>query len=59
MPDIPEPTSFGLTEKFHPGAGEVAEKISMLLDRPLLASALAKLRRKPHDVPGTWFQGPF
>jgi pyruvate dehydrogenase E1 component beta subunit len=60
MPDIPEPTSFGLTKGFHPDAERIVEKIATLLGKRVLGSALTERREHyPHDVPGTWFKGPF
>ena len=59
MPDVPEPTSFGMTRGFHPGARQIAEQVGAMLGKQLDASAIGKDRREPHDVPGTWFTGPF
>lgn len=60
MSDSPEPTSFGMTKGFHPGAEQIAEKISAMLGKQVPTTALAEQRKKqPHDVPGAWFTGPF
>jgi len=59
MPDIPEPTSFGLTRAFHPCAEDVVQTVHAMLGRR--AASEVKLGRAgaPHDVPGDWFKGPF
>lgn len=59
QPDIPEPTSFELTREFHIRSKVIITKIFEIL----------KIENKefeknyedpiPHDVPGTWFKGPF
>jgi pyruvate/2-oxoglutarate/acetoin dehydrogenase E1 component len=59
MPDVPEPTSFGMTQGFYVRAGDVAAKV---LDMLQLAHEDVKQRLPepvPHDVPGSWFTGPF
>jgi pyruvate dehydrogenase E1 component beta subunit len=58
MPDVPEPTSFGLTQGFHVGAKEIA--IAVLRACQVAETGLSQLDRpEPHDVPGNWFRGPF
>lgn len=59
MPDIPEPTSYGLTKGFHPRAEDIAAVIGQMLGAELPVSQLAEQREHPHDVPGDWFKGPF
>ncbi len=59
LPDFPTPTSPALTEGFYPRAETVAEKVCEMLGRPQSAASLAAQRTSPHDVPGTWFKGPF
>lgn len=58
MPDVPEPTSYGLTKNFYIRANKIADEILKIL----------KVKKKknlnisepfPHDVPGDWFRGPF
>lgn len=58
MPDVPEPTSFGLTRGFYPGAREIAAASLRLLDRPVDGIAVLG-EAELHDVPGPWFKGPF
>jgi len=58
MPDIPEPTSFGLTKHFHVGAPDIANAVVEMCDRKgdstmFFESTVA------HDVPDSWFKGPF
>ncbi len=59
QPDIPEPTSPGLTEGFHVSARTIAEAAlaSMGAEIPMDIAALDV--STPHDVPGPWFSGPF
>lgn len=57
-PDNPEPTSFGLTKNFHPGAKEIASAVAKMLKKNIDLSPLSQ-QSKPHDVPGEWFKGPF
>lgn len=58
MPDVPEPTSFGLTQGFHVGAKEIA--IAVLRACEVAETGLSQLDKpEPHDVPGNWFKGPF
>ncbi|KVN06955.1 alpha-ketoacid dehydrogenase subunit beta [Burkholderia diffusa] len=63
LPDAPEPTSFALTEGWHPRAEDIVRRVIAMLGVPLdakaLAAEIAASRREPHDVPGTWFKGPF
>lgn len=59
QPDIPEPTSFELTRDFHVTAQTIAEAVlkSMNFSIPSDVSNLGS--SSPHDVPGSWFSGPF
>lgn len=58
MPDVPEPTSFGMTKGFYIRAGNVAAKVLEMLGRA--HDVLPELPEPaPHDVPGAWFTGPF
>ena len=59
QPDIPEPTSFGLTKNFHARSKVIIMKVLEMLN-----TDRQEVERKyedpiPHDVPGTWFKGPF
>lgn len=56
LPDIPEPTSFGLTTNFYNGQKEIIDAVS-----DVLATNIRHTEQKqfPHDVPGSWFKGPF
>lgn len=56
LPDIPTPTSFGLTKHFYPGAKEIVENAGRMFQTDI-HSEFESLR--PHDVPGDWFKGPF
>lgn len=59
MPDIPEPTSFGLTRGLHPRAEQIVERVGVLLGKTVSVDELVARRTVPHDVPGDWFKGPF
>ena len=59
MPDYPEATSPALTALYHVRAETIAKEVCSLIERGCEASALAKQRNHPHDVPGDWFTGPF
>lgn len=60
-PDVPEPTSPGLTRGFHVRAGAIAAQVLSMLGRDEEArDATTGLPEPlPHDVPGDWFKGPF
>jgi pyruvate dehydrogenase E1 component beta subunit len=59
MPDIPEPTSFGLTHGLHPSAESIVRLINSMLGRPSSGETVPGRMNTPHDVPGDWFKGPF
>lgn len=59
MPDYAVPTSFSLTKECYPDASDIAEKIMSMLGVNGDASALRDAQTWPHDVPGSWFSGPF
>ena len=58
-PDNPEPTSFGLTQHYHPTAKEIVARVADMLNITIPLDALLAENKCPHDVPGSWFQGPF
>ena len=59
MPDNPEPTSFGLTKNFYPTYENIVKEIAKMFSISIDLTELASMQRVPHDVPGTWFKGPF
>jgi pyruvate dehydrogenase E1 component beta subunit len=59
MPDVPEPTSFGMTRGLHPRAEHIVDAVSEMLGTRISTEPLAAQRQHPHDVPGDWFKGPF
>jgi len=59
MPDIPEPTSFALTKGFYVRASDIAMKVLSLMGRDLPNVKRDLPEPTPHDVPGSWFKGPF
>ena len=56
LPDIPTPTSFGLTKSFYPRADDIVARVAELMG---LHIEHQFERKHPHDVPGDWFKGPF
>jgi len=58
LPDVPTPASFGLTKNFYPSSKEVAENILKILKKNINIKKFFK-SNEPHDVPGSWFKGPF
>lgn len=59
MPDVPEPTSFGLTKGFYVRASDVAVKVLDILGMEHGDVRSQLMEPAPHDVPGAWFTGPF
>ena len=59
MPDVPEPTSFGLTKDFHADAGDICAGVSKALNLSSAIEMPVSYKRAPHDIPGDWFKGPF
>lgn len=58
-PDNPEPTSFGLTQYFHPTAETIVNTVANIFEKKIPVDALRAQQTYPHDVPGDWFRGPF
>ncbi|GGY28042.1 alpha-ketoacid dehydrogenase subunit beta [Paludibacterium paludis] len=59
LPDCPEPTSYGLTRHFYPGAEAIMLRIGQMLGIERLPLEHLPERHAHHDVPGSWFSGPF
>ncbi|MFZ2956851.1 MAG: transketolase C-terminal domain-containing protein [Candidatus Ozemobacteraceae bacterium] len=59
LPDVPTPTSSALTKGYYKRAEDIVKMAGSLLEKDISAEALEKKRTFPHDVPGTWFKGPF
>lgn len=57
-PDVPTPTSFGLTKSFYPNSSTIIEGVGKLLGKSFSTEDLENAST-PHDVPGEWFKGPF
>jgi acetoin:2,6-dichlorophenolindophenol oxidoreductase subunit beta len=57
-PDVPEPTSHGVTEKFKFDALVIAQRIIQILNYDGTLN-LSPLRNTPHDAPNKTFMGPF
>lgn len=59
MPDVPEPTSPALTKGFYIRAEDIAQKVLLMLNRDVNIANNHLKEPTPHDVPGSWFKGPF
>jgi len=59
MPDVPEPTSFGLTRGFYVRAGNIAAEVFKMFGMEPEYALRSLPEPHPHDVPGEWFRGPF
>jgi pyruvate dehydrogenase E1 component beta subunit len=60
MPDVPEPTSYGLTKDFYYAAFDIAHMVhSMCCKTPARQIYDCLKVVGHHDVPGEWFTGPF
>lgn len=59
MPDVPEPTSPGLTKGFYVRAGDIAMKVMEMIGRDSGNVRSELPTPAQHDVPGEWFKGPF
>lgn len=59
MPDVPEPTSFGLTKGFYVRPADIAEKVLAMMGHSTDDVHASLPEPTPHDVPGEWFKGPF
>lgn len=59
MPDVPEPTSFALTKDFYIRASDIAIKVMSMMGKNFNAVKADLPEPTPHDVPGSWFKGPF
>ena len=60
LPDTPSPTSPALTEKYYLESSRIATEVwKMVFENSLKEEEVSILSRKPHDIPGNWFKGPF
>jgi len=57
-PDVPEPTSHGVTEEFKFGAADIAKKIIEMTESNIKADWTI-LNNVPHDAPNSTYMGPF
>ena len=58
MPNVPEPTSYGLTKNFYVRAIKISDEVLKMLNVKKNKELILK-EPTPHDVPGNWFKGPF
>ena len=59
VPDIPEPTSYGLTKYYYPNKLDILNKIFKILNIKKINLSKIKILPGHHDTPGKWFKGPF
>ncbi|MCW7462995.1 alpha-ketoacid dehydrogenase subunit beta [Leptospira limi] len=59
QPDYASPSSFGLTKHYYRGAKEIVMEVCKAFGVNPDDNDLTELEKKPHDVPGDWFKGPF
>jgi pyruvate dehydrogenase E1 component beta subunit len=59
QPDVPEPTSFGLTTNFHIRASSIVSAVGRVLNKSIQSINAHETTEIKHDVPGLWFKGPF
>ena len=59
MPDVPEPTSYGLTKEFYIRSKDIAQQCLKMMDTPSTDLVKELPEPTPHDIPGAWFTGPF
>ena len=59
MPDVPEPTSFGLTKGFFVRGINIYQSAMAMFGKLEKVKADVLDEPSPHDVPGEWFKGPF
>ena len=58
-PDIPEPTSYGVTDKFKFNSKDIAIKVLEILGKEINNFDLTELVDSQYDVPNSSFTGPF
>jgi len=58
LPDVPTPSSFGLTRNFYPDSINIADCVLKILNKKISTKELVK-NKEYHDTPGSWFKGPF
>ena len=58
-PDIPEPTSYGVTSHFKFNSADIAFKVIEMLGKEADSFNLVELIDLQHDVPNSSFTGPF
>ena len=56
-PDIPEPTSYGLTKFYYLNSDNILKNILSIFNKKIDKKKLKE--KNHHDIPGTWFKGPF
>tara|TARA_B100000809_G_C15114428_1_gene521848 strand:+ start:1124 stop:2182 length:1059 start_codon:yes stop_codon:yes gene_type:complete len=59
LPDVPSPTSFGLTRNYYPDSFSIVSEVADMLALDIDVEAMRHDVEDPHDVPGKWFRGPF
>ncbi len=58
-PDLPSPTSLALTKNFYKGAEDIVHAVNKMLGKNISLEYFQDQRKRPNDVPGDWFKGPY
>jgi pyruvate dehydrogenase E1 component beta subunit len=59
LPDVPEPTSYGVIGQFRVSAAKIAQSALQTLRVPLPVDLIETLTPPKEDVPDEFFSGPF
>lgn len=58
-PNYSESTSPALTTNYHVRAEHIVLKVGNMIGKEISIAPILEQRKHEHDVPGTWFTGPF
>ncbi len=58
LPQVPTPTSYGLTKDFYPTSRNIILEIFKMLNKKIESKQIPS-EKNFHDIPGDWFKGPF
>ena len=60
MPNVPEPTSYGLTKNFYVDDIKITNEVLRIFKKKKIKNDRDIFNvKKYHDIPGEWFKGPF
>ena len=57
LPDMHSPTSYGLTKEYYKDARDIVLEIGKIFNKDIDTSSF--MNKTHHDIPGSWFRGPF